>query len=157
MKLILIVCSFFLVGCASTRVDNTQARERTVTVKQVPVVTPDGAVNLITTTETTTRDLISGTTSDYHGTVDAPAVVAVATTVIKEGAKVASSTIGMPDLSTAGIALATLIASTLAGYKARGGEVSQLKAENDYHKKDAAEGWQKADQRALMLPATNPA
>lgn len=152
MKALVLICAALLAGCASTRVDNTQARERIVTVKQVPIVTPDGAVNVITTTETASRDLISGTTSEYHGTVDAPAVLEVAKTVVVAGAKVASFA-GMPDITAIGTVLLALAGTAAAAYKARGGEVKQLKDENEYHKRDAAEGWEKADERALMLPA----
>ena len=47
-----------------------------------------------------------------------------------------------------------LAAGAFAAWKAASGTVKTLKDQVEYHKKDADEAWQKADERALKLPPT---
>ena len=45
-----------------------------------------------------------------------------------------------------------LIAGAASAWMATKGTMKTLKDQIEYHKQDAAEGWQKADERALKLP-----
>lgn len=139
-------------GCASTgesRSDQKRTQHEVVIEKsQLPVTGADGAVQLVPVIKTTERWMDEGvrTTSndERHTTVDVPAIAAVAAPIIQ-----GASGLGVGQVAGG---LATLALTTAAGWLARQGSVKTLKDQVDYHRKDAEEGWRKADERALKLP-----
>jgi hypothetical protein len=142
----LLMCS----GCASTgeaRSDGAKVQhEVIVTKKQVLAPATESAPeHIVVLSETVERWLDEKTKTETHAeTHTAPDLPAVASAA-NAGISLIPSGTGVGDL-------VKLIAGAGTAYLAMRGTVKSLKDQIDYHQKDAAEGWQKADERALKLP-----
>ena len=143
-------------GCSSTGRSGTDARtdtrtrEVTVTHGQIPVTAADGAVSLVTVTNTTDRTLTQeqvsriDTQDERHSAPDVAAIAAVAQPII-------AAATGLSLGQGAG-ALATLALTTAAGWMSRRGEVKDKDQRLERLRIDRDETRTRVEQLARQLP-----
>jgi len=132
MSALLVIAGLLLIlgGCAWSSNTRTQTNDRS----RIQGTAGGLPVDVIVERQVVAQEQASGETS-------APALAAMAS----------SAASGVMSGGPIG-GLIGLAAGAFAAWKAASGTVKTLKDQVEYHKKDADEGWTKADERALKLP-----
>lgn len=137
MRVLTIVLALCLAGCGSTRDAQGQLAERETTITERPAFAPDGTGYVEKTVTTRVRDQV--TSDQATTTIHVPAIGSAVSAVVS-----AAGGLSTGGLSTALVGVGGTALTALSLYLQKRRQVNDLKADVEYHKADAAEGWAKA-------------
>lgn len=132
LALFVMWCLLIMTGCSWSAQTRTQTNDRS----RIQGTAAGVPVDVVVERQVEAQEQTSGETR-------APAIAAMASQVAT------GTSLGGPVGGLLG-----LITGAATAWFASKGTMKTLRDQLEYHKKDAEEGWQKADERALKLPPT---